>query len=98
MKSLIVALGITFAVLLAVPASDAAASGDGYRSHQGHHHQSWRHRWFSFWRNRGGTGETPPSEPAAVPELDPSAAGGAILLLAGGMLCLVSRRREDELA
>jgi hypothetical protein len=40
MKSLIVALGITFAVLLAVPASDAAASGDGYRSHQGHHHQS----------------------------------------------------------
>jgi hypothetical protein len=34
---------------------------------------------------------------ASVPELDPSAAGGAMILLLGGAAYIVSRRREREL-
>ena len=32
----------------------------------------------------------------AVPELDPSAAGGAIVLLLGGVAYLASRRRDED--
>jgi hypothetical protein len=32
----------------------------------------------------------------AVPELDPSAAGGAIVLLLGGVAYIASRRREED--
>jgi hypothetical protein len=34
---------------------------------------------------------------AGVPELDPSAAGGAMILLLGGVAYISSRRREDDL-
>jgi hypothetical protein len=34
----------------------------------------------------------------AVPELDPSAAGSAIVLLLGGMALISSRRRQKDLA
>ena len=33
-----------------------------------------------------------------VPELDPSAAGGAIVLLLGGIAYIASRRREEDVA
>jgi len=33
----------------------------------------------------------------AVPELDPSAAGGAMILLLGGVAYIASRRREEDL-
>ena len=35
---------------------------------------------------------------AGVPELDPSAAGGAIVLLLGGVAYIASRRREEDVA
>ena len=35
---------------------------------------------------------------AGVPELDPSAAGSALVLLLGGVAYVTSRRREDDLA
>ena len=34
---------------------------------------------------------------ASVPELDPSAAGGAMILLLGGVAYIASRRREEDL-
>jgi hypothetical protein len=34
---------------------------------------------------------------AGVPELDPSAAGSAMILLLGGVAYISSRRREDDL-
>jgi hypothetical protein len=34
---------------------------------------------------------------AVVPELDPSAAGSAMVLLLGGMAWIASRRRDEEL-
>jgi hypothetical protein len=33
----------------------------------------------------------------SVPELDPSAAGGAMVLLLGGVAYIASRRRKDDL-
>lgn len=33
-----------------------------------------------------------------VPELDPSAAGGAVVLLLGGVAYIASRRREEHVA
>lgn len=35
---------------------------------------------------------------SSVPELDPGAAGSAMVLLLGGVALIASRRREDELA
>ena len=35
---------------------------------------------------------------AGVPELDPSAAGSALVLLLGGVAYLASRRRDEDLA
>jgi hypothetical protein len=35
---------------------------------------------------------------AGVPELDPSAAGSAIVLLLGGIAYIASRRREEDVA
>jgi hypothetical protein len=34
----------------------------------------------------------------STPELDPSAAGGAMILLLGGVAYIASRRREEDLA
>jgi hypothetical protein len=37
-----------------------------------------------------------PVSPRAVPELDPTALGGGIMILAGGLLVLNERRRKSE--
>ena len=37
-----------------------------------------------------------PCDTPTVPELDPSAAGSAMVLLLGGMAWIASRRREEE--
>ncbi|MGB8330019.1 MAG: hypothetical protein WCE62_07810 [Polyangiales bacterium] len=34
----------------------------------------------------------------SVPELDPTAAGGAMILLLGGLAFIASRRREEDFA
>ena len=64
--------------------------------------------WFSNWWNSGGSSKvekakkrfkvkTSKANGRAVPELDPSAAGGAIVLLLGGVAYIASRRREEDL-
>jgi hypothetical protein len=51
----------------------------------------------SWFRNTFGSGSsTAPSNGAAVPELDPSAAGSALVLLIGGVAYLTARRRKEE--
>jgi hypothetical protein len=42
--------------------------------------------------------ERPAKNGFGVPELDPSAAGSAIVLLLGGVAYMASRRREEDLA
>ena len=62
--------------------------------------------WFSNWWNSGGSSKAEKykkhkkhkKHKANVPELDPSAAGSAIVLLLGGVAYIASRRREEDLA
>jgi len=53
------------------------------------------------WGDSGGTGYhawTRHDKPTpSVPELDPTAAGGAMILLLGGVAYIASRRREEDL-
>ena len=66
--------------------------------------RSWS--WSSWWsnsqktskRSKGNEGRWASKAGSAVPELDPSAAGSAMVLLLGGMALVASRRREDDLA
>jgi hypothetical protein len=58
------------------------ADARGWSRHAPRHHVSHR-------GHKSGVG---------VPELDPSAAGSAIVLLLGGVALIASRRREEELA
>jgi hypothetical protein len=44
--------------------------------------------------NRGNNGHT---SKTSAPELDPSAAGSALVLLLGGVAYVTSRRREEDL-
>lgn len=82
MKRLLMVLSLAFGILLVAPAPEAAAWwGWSSSSDDGGHH--WRHR-----THRDTSG---------VPELDPSAAGSALVLLLGGVAYIASRRREDDL-
>jgi hypothetical protein len=56
--------------------------------------------WSWSWSRSGGDCENPTYQKGgtAVPELDPSAAGSAMVLLLGGMALIASRRREEDVA
>jgi len=75
---LILALGLT----LTIPAADVAARDSDSDSDSGSD---------SGWTPGGGS-ESGPSR--GVPELDPGVAGGALVLLLGGVAYLASRRRD----
>lgn len=53
--------------------------------------QSWMERIVQQYREKQGY-----DGGRAVPELDPGAAGGAFVLLVGGVAYIASRRREEE--
>jgi hypothetical protein len=56
--------------------------------------QAWSWGWSSGGHHHSGDGD----HTASVPELDPSAAGSAIVLMLGGVAYIASRRREEDLA
>ena len=88
MKRLFVVLSLAVGILLVAPAPEASAwSGWSSSSQDGQQHRKHRHR-----RRSGKTVKT------GVPELDPGAAGSALVLLFGGIAYIASRRREDGLA
>jgi hypothetical protein len=108
MKRLFVILSLAFGLLLVAPAPEAAAWGgwnssdsggqraSGRRGNRGRgaHHRSHGHS--RQGRSAGSVGSRTSSH--GVPELDPGAAGSALVLLFGGIAYLASRRREDEFA
>ncbi len=62
--------------------------------------------WWSSWswgggdsgHHKGGDSDSGhEGNGGAVPELDPSAAGGAMVLLLGGVAYIASRRRKEDL-
>jgi hypothetical protein len=60
---------------------------------------SWFSNWWSSWSGPSKAAKVKKSKTGQkrVPELDPSAAGGAIVLVLGGVAYIASRRREEEL-
>jgi hypothetical protein len=60
--------------------------------------QAWRRSNNGSRGNNGNNGNNGHTSKAGVPELDPSAAGSAIVLLLGGMAYIASRRREEDVA
>jgi hypothetical protein len=84
MKRSFLMLSVLMGVWLLSPTPQADARGWHNERHGGHHHGGRHHG-----GHQGGF---------AVPELDPSAAGSAIVLLLGGMALISSRRRQKDLA
>jgi hypothetical protein len=82
MKRLLLGLSIVIGAWMLSPTPEADAMGSD-RWARGHNHHA-RHQ---NSQSRNG-----------VPELDPSAAGSAIVLLLGGMAYIASRRREEDVA
>jgi len=87
LKRLILGISLAVGLLFLLPTPQADASGRQMRSH------SWP-RWHKRHHNVSARQHVGTS----APELDPGAAGGALILLIGGVAYIVSRRREEELA
>jgi len=81
MKRLLLILSVILSAWMLSPTPEADARGWNSSRH-GRGHHGW-HR-----AHKSGF---------AVPELDPSAAGSAIVLLLGGVAFVASRRREEDL-
>ncbi len=84
MKPLLIGLSLVIGVWVLSPTPQADARGWS-RAGSGQRHHVRRHH------HRGNNG-------FSAPELDPGAAGSAMVLLLGGVAYLVSRRREETLA
>jgi hypothetical protein len=96
MKRFAFVLSLIIGAWLVGPTPEAQAWSRSGWSNSGHdgrstggrsHHGRRRHH-----RHNGDKGSK-----TGVPELDPNAAGGAIVLLLGGVAYVASRRREEEL-
>jgi hypothetical protein len=91
MKRLLLGLSIVIGAWMLSPTPDAQAwswggSNNSHKTHKTHKtHKA--HKTHKTHKSRAG-----------VPELDPSAAGGAMVLLLGGMGYIASRRREEDVA
>ncbi len=98
LKRFVVVLSLVVGLSMIAPATNASAS-DG---HDGGSWYSWSWSNFKTWLNnriariREARSVTATSSGVGVPELDPSAAGSALVLLIGGVAYLTSRRREEE--
>ena len=90
LKRLMIGVSLAATLLLLAPVSQADASWS-----------SWWRQWRSqrseriqrYHQRRANARKT-----AHAPELDPGAAGSAIVLLIGGVAYIASRRREEDVA
>jgi hypothetical protein len=83
MKRLLLGLSIVIGAWMLSPTPEADAERGWNKSRHGQRHHVRR----THHRSRAG-----------VPELDPSAAGSAMVLLLGGVAYMASRRREEDVA
>ena len=86
MKKFAVVLSVVIGAWISSPTPQAQAWSWSSWSNSGHKTDSGSRNYKGH--KKGGHG---------VPELDPSAAGGAMVLLLGGVAYIASRRREDDL-
>ena len=96
LKRFMLGLMLAAGLLLLAPAPQADASDWGWHSSEiRHRHSRWRWwSWWSWWSGGGDKDGGGNSKP--VPELDPGAAGSAMVLLIGGVAYIASRRRNDD--
>jgi hypothetical protein len=83
LKTIALSLALVFTATtgaFAIGPGDAHEGTNGYENGQGHEN----HQGNGWGHHKGGH---------EVPELDPNAAGGALILLVGGTLVLLERRR-----
>jgi hypothetical protein len=83
MKRLVLILSLVIGASMLSPTSEAQARSSSGQSQK---------------VKKGKQGKRGKQTRAGVPELDPSAAGSAIVLLLGGAAYIASRRREQDLA
>jgi hypothetical protein len=98
-RQLMLGLTLAAALFLVAPTSQASASWWGSSSGW----SSWWSKTWSKWTHDhdykcGHDGGDSGDKGGAIPELDPSAGGSALVLLLGGAAYIVSRRREEDLA
>ncbi len=97
MKKLAVVLSVVVSVWILSPTPQAHASwwGDFVSWFSGNHskHRAYKAAKYKklkkHWKNK--------HPKARVPELDPSAAGSAMILMLGGVAYIASRRRDEDL-
>ncbi|MGB5368033.1 MAG: hypothetical protein WBM75_18690 [Polyangiales bacterium] len=86
LKKALTVITLTASLFVLSPAAHAQASS-GFWSR----FQSWWDQVVAHYHAKQGD-----EGGRAVPELDPGAAGSALLLVVGGVAYIASRRREDE--
>ena len=98
MKRLVLVLSVVVGAWMFSPTPEAQAwgwsgskQGSSHRQNKGGKHHKAKHQKGKSATGKGVTGG------ATVPELDPGAAGSAIVLLLGGTAWIASRRRDEEL-
>ena len=85
LKRMMIGLSLAATLFVLAPVSQADASWSG-----------WWSRWRAQRRHHVRRHHHRPASHA--PELDPGAAGGAMVLLLGGVAYIASRRRDDDVA
>jgi len=96
MKKFAVVLSVVLSVWVLGPTPQAHAS---WWSDASSYVNSWWDdvvSWFSGSHVKPRIKRSTAPSSVSVPELDPSAAGGAIVLLLGGVAYIASRRREED--
>ena len=93
MKKFAVVLSVVVSVWVLTPTPQAHASWWG--DFVSWLNDSYSHNWGD--RDAWTQHRNDEKPTASVPELDPSAAGGAMILLLGGVAYIASRRRKEDL-
>jgi hypothetical protein len=97
MRKLLAVVLLSMSLFLVAPVSSVSAD-HGWRTESSWSFSSFWAKvrsWFSSWGS-GSWGSGSGRSATAVPELDASGAGSAIVLLVGGVAYIASRRREDH--
>jgi len=104
MKKFAVVFSLVFGAWMLSPTPQANASwlGDAISWLSGGHSSDSGRGGNNGWKgkngNNGWKGKNGRNgKKTSVPELDPSAAGGAMILMLGGVAYIASRRREEDL-
>lgn len=96
MKHWIIGVSLVLGVFFIAPNPVAHAWSRGSFFGKSSQNQGKHHQRGSKARKQWNYGKSATRSNSAVPELDPGAAGSAVVLLLGGVAYVLSRRRDEE--